>query len=53
MDKRIEKWQLEKVIGQGAYGTVYLGTLENRSDLIYNECAAVKVCRREDIGDER
>ena len=53
MDKWIEKWQLEKAIGHGAYGTVYLVTLENRSDLIYNECAAVKVCRREDIGDER
>ena len=40
-------------IGHGAYGTVYLGTLENRSDLSSNEYVAVKVCRRSDVGDER
>ena len=40
-------WRLEREIGQGAYGTVYLAVGPR------GECAAVKVCRREDIGDER
>ena len=40
-------WRLEREIGKGAYGTGYLA-VEPRG-----ERAAVKVCRREDIGDER
>ena len=47
MNKWIEKWQLEKEIGQGAYGTVYLAVGPG------GERVAVKVCRRDAIGDER
>ena len=41
------KWQLEREIGQGAYGTVYLAVGPG------GERAAVKVCRRDAVGDER
>ena len=40
-------WRLEREIGHGAYGVVYLAVAPD------GECAAVKVCRREDVGDER
>ena len=40
-------WRLEREIGQGAYGVVYLAI---GSDGVR---AAVKVCRREAVGDER
>ena len=40
-------WRLEREIGQGAYGVVYLAV---GSDGVR---AAVKVCRREAVGDER
>lgn len=40
-------WRLEREIGQGAYGVVYLAV---GSD---GELAAVKVCRRDAVGDER
>ena len=39
--------QLEREIGQGAYGTVYLAVGPG------GERIAVKVCRREAVGDER
>ena len=41
------KWRLEREIGRGAYGVVYLSVNGK------GERAAVKVCRRDDIGDER
>ena len=41
------EWRLEREIGRGAYGVVYLAEGPD-GDLV-----AVKVCRREDIGDER
>ena len=47
MNKCIEPWKLEKAIGHGAYGTVYLAIEPG------GKRAAVKVCRREDIGSER
>ena len=40
-------WRLVREIGHGAYGKVYLA---ERND---GESAAVKVCRRDDIGEER
>ena len=40
-------WRLEREIGQGAYGVVYLAVGPG------GERAAVKVCRREAVGDER
>ena len=40
-------WRLDQEIGRGAYGVVYLAAGAG------GERAAVKVCRREDIGDER
>ena len=41
------KWRLEREIGQGAYGVVYLAVGSG------GELAAVKVCRRDAVGDER
>ena len=41
------RWRLEREIGHGAYGVVYLAVSPD------GEPAAVKVCRREDVGDER
>ena len=41
------EYRLEREIGRGAYGVVYLAEGPN-GDLV-----AVKVCRREDIGEER
>ena len=40
-------WRLDREIGHGAYGVVYLATNGK------GERAAVKVCRRSDVGDER
>lgn len=40
-------WRLVREIGRGAYGVVYL------AERAAGDRAAVKVCRREDIGDER
>lgn len=40
-------WRLEREIGRGAYGVVYFAVAPD------GERAAVKVCRREDVGDER
>lgn len=40
-------WRLGREIGHGAYGVVYAATKDR------GECAAVKVCRRDAIGDER
>ena len=40
-------WRLEQEIGHGAYGMVYLAFGSG------DERAAVKVCRRADVGDER
>ncbi len=40
-------WRLDREIGRGAYGVVYLATNGK------GERAAVKVCRRNDIGEER
>ena len=45
--QQIVEGRLEREIGRGAYGTVYLAVGPN------GERAAVKVCRRDDIGDER
>ncbi len=40
-------WRLDREIGHGAYGVVYVAV--NGKD----ECAAVKVCRRDAVGEER
>ena len=40
-------WRLEREIGHGAYGTVYLAVGSG------GELVAVKVCRRDAVGDER
>lgn len=40
-------WRLDREIGRGAYGVVYVATNGK------GERAAVKVCRREEIGEER
>ena len=40
-------WRLDQEIGRGAYGVVYLAAGAG------GERAAVKVCRRDDIGEER
>lgn len=40
-------WQLEREIGHGAYGVVYLAVAPD------GECAAVKVCRRDAVDPER
>ena len=40
------EWRLEREIGRGAYGIVYLAVNAK------GECAAVKVCGRADISDE-
>ena len=47
MQQQSVKLRLEKEIGQGAYGKVYLAVGPD------GERAAVKVCRRDAIGDER
>ena len=41
------EWRLEREIGQGAYGVVYLAVGPG------GDRAAVKVCRRTAVGDER
>ena len=40
------EWRLDREIGRGAYGVVY-GAVNGK-----NERAAVKICRRDDIGEE-
>ena len=40
------KWKLAQEIGRGAYGVVYRAVGSG------GECAAVKVCRRDAVGDE-
>ena len=40
-------WRLEREIGRGAYGVVYIAATGK------GERAAVKVCRRDEIGEER
>ena len=47
LQQQCREWRLEREIGQGAYGVVYLAIGSG------GERAAVKVCRREDVGDER
>ena len=47
MQQQCREWRLEREIGQGAYGVVYLAIGSG------GERAAVKVCRRDDIGEER
>ena len=40
-------WRLDREVGRGAYGVVYIATNGN------GERAAVKVCRRDEFGEER
>lgn len=47
MLQKCGEWRLEREIGQGAYGVVYLAIGSG------GERAAVKVCRRDAVGDER
>jgi len=47
LQRQCGEWRLEREIGQGAYGVVYLAAGAG------GERVAVKVCRREDVGDER
>ena len=47
LQQQCGEWRLEREIGQGAYGVVYLAIGSG------GERAAVKVCRRDDIGEER
>ena len=47
LQQQLGEWRLEREIGQGAYGVVYLAVGAG------GERAAVKVCRRDAIGDER
>lgn len=46
MQNKLGDWQIVREIGRGAYGVVYLATGAD------GERAAVKVCRRDEIGDE-
>ena len=47
MEQQCGDWRLEREIGQGAYGVVYLAVGPG------GDRAAVKVCRRNAVGDER
>ncbi|MBR4614142.1 MAG: protein kinase, partial [Kiritimatiellae bacterium] len=47
MQQKCGVWELSQEIGRGAYGVVYMATGPG------GERAAVKVCRRDDAGDER
>ncbi|MGN0852218.1 MAG: protein kinase [Kiritimatiellia bacterium] len=47
MQMRCGAWELAQEIGRGAYGVVYRAVGPNGAG------AAVKVCRRDDVGDER
>ena len=47
LQQQCGEWRLEREIGQGAYGVVYLAIGSG------GERAAVKVCRRDTVGDER
>ena len=47
MKEQCGAWKLEREIGHGAYGVVYLAVGPG------GERAAVKVCRRDAVGDER
>ena len=47
LQRQCGEWRLEREIGQGAYGVVYLAAGAG------GERVAVKVCRRDVVGDER
>ena len=47
LEQQCGDWRLEREIGQGAYGVVYLAVAPD------GECAAVKVCRRDAVDPER